>query len=260
MIPYILKTNKRAVGSEIHITSESHTVGIVGISTVLVNTIKLVEVSRRDSPTSSILIPGYTEVTSSIPGVGQFYVDYINGYITFNSSANGLSVNVTYWGRGSEVDAVDIDEVQEPVGIALDIDGTVTPNSLVFNVLTATNPASISVSNVDNYTGLIVIATSSTILTIPAPTNVASGRFFTILNKETSTKNITVDGNTIVIGFGATFLWSGNAWILISPTASSTGFPVFTSDPSSPFLGQIYFNSTNSQFSGWNGVNWVLLG
>jgi hypothetical protein len=126
-INYTSKQNKRVLGSELHIILEPHIVGIVGVNTVLANMIKLVEVPRQDTPTSSVLVLGYTETTTPTPGSGQFYVDYVNGYITFNASANGLPVNATYWGRGSEVDAVDVDELQGPVGVLANIDGTLSP-------------------------------------------------------------------------------------------------------------------------------------
>lgn len=126
-INYTSKQNARPLGQELLITGEMHTVGIIGVDTILANTVKLIEVPRQDLPISSISIPTYTETTSSIPGPGQFYVDYVNGYITFNASANGNIVSVTYYGKGSEIDSIDINELQGPVGVALTIAGAVTP-------------------------------------------------------------------------------------------------------------------------------------
>jgi len=160
-ISYRDKQNKRPLGQELHIFNESHTVGIVGVVTIEANTIKLVEVPRKDN-LSSVSIPGYTEVTTA-PSVGQFQVNYTTGYILFDSSAEGNTVLVTYWGRGSEVDAVDVNELQGPVGVALTFSGAVTPQQL-------------------------------------------------------------------------------------------------SSDPSIPQLGQIYFNTTTNQWTGWNGTIWVILG
>ena len=259
MIPYSTKVNRRPIGNEVLITAETHVIGIVGVSTVMANTVKLIEVPRQDI-VSSIVIPGYSETTNPSPGTGEFYVDYINGYLTFNASANGNTVQVTYYGKGSEVDAVDINEVQEPLSIGMDIDGTLTPKAVVYGVLTVVNPPSITTSNVDNYTGLVVVASSTVIVSIPTPTDVTTGRFFTILNKSTSTQSITVNGNVLLVGYGATFLWDGSAWLLISPIPGTTGVPVLASDPGSPFMGQIYFNSTSGQFIGWSGSSWVILG
>lgn len=256
-IPYSQKTNERPLGQELSIVNEAHTVGIVGVATILANMVKLIEVPSQNY---AITIPGYSVTTNPTPGNGQFYVDYVNGYLTFNSSANGNSVQVTYYGRGSEVDAVDIDEVQQPLSAAMDLDGTLTPSAIIYGVLTVTNPSSITTAQVNDYTGLVVIATAPTTLTIPSPSNTSTGRFFTVLNRSTSTHSISVNGNTLLIGYGATFLWDGLAWLLISPIPGTNGVPVDSSDPSSPFLGQIYFNSTSSQFIGWNGSAWVILG
>jgi len=260
MIPYSIKIDERPIGQELLITAEPHIVGIVGVATVEANMVKLVEVPLQSVPTSTVFVPGYSETTNPIPGVGMYYVDYVNGYLTFEASANGSPVQVTYYGRGSEIDAVDINELQEPVGIALNIDGTLTPNAIIFGVATVTNPAFIPVADVDNHTGLIITASAPVTVTIPAPTNVSAGRFFTVLNKSTSTQNISVNGNVLLIGYGATWLWDGSAWILISPIPGVNGIPVVSSDPASPFLGQVYFNSTSSQFIGWNGSTWVILG
>lgn len=260
MIPYSPKVNERPVGSELLISLEPHVVGIIGVATVVSNTVKLIEVPLQSTPTSTVVIPGYTETTNPTPGVGLFYVDYVNGYVTFNSSANGNSVQVTYYGRGSEIDAVDINELQEPVGIALDIDGAVTPNALIFGVLTVTNPVSITTSNVDDHTGLIIIASAPVVVTIPSPTNTSAGRFFTVLNSSTSTQNITVNGNSILIGYGASWLWDGSAWLLISPIPATSGIPIVATDPVSPFTGQVWFNSTSNQFIGYNGTVNVIIG
>jgi hypothetical protein len=256
-IPYSQKQNLRPVSMEVSIINEPHVVGIVGVATVMANTVKLIEVP---SPNHPVTVPGYTITTNPTPSIGFFYVDYVNGYLTFNSSANGVSVVVSYYGRGSEIDSIDINEVQEPLSVLATIDGTLTPNSIIYGVLTVTNPASITTSNVDNHTGLIVVASAPTTLTIPSPTNTTMGRFFTVLNKSTSTQSISVNGNTLLVSYGATWIWDGLAWLLVSPIPGTTGVPVVASDPSSPFQGQLYFNSTSNQFIGWNGSSWVVLG
>lgn len=260
MIPYTPKIDERPIGQELLITNETHTVGIIGVSTVDANMVKLIEVPLQSTPTSTVSIPGYAETTNPVPGVGFFYVDYVNGYITFNSSANGLVVQVTYYGRGSEIDAVDINELQEPVGIAMDIDGTLTPNAVIFGIISVSNPSFISQADVDTHTGLIIIATSSVNVTIPSPTDTTEGRFFTVLNSSTSTQNISIDGNSILIGYGATWLWDGHAWLLISPIPAVTGVPIVSIDPPTPFIGQVWFNSTSMQFIGYNGTTNVIIG
>lgn len=259
-INYNAKVNERAIGQELLITNETHTVGIVGVSTVDPNMIKLNEVPLQSTPTSTVSIPGYAETTNPVPGVGFFFVDYINGYVTFNPTAEGFVVQATYYGRGSEIDAVDINELQEPVGISMNIDGTLTPNGLIYGVISVTNPSFISQAQVDTHTGLIIIASSVVSVTIPAPTNTTEGRFFTIMNSSTSSQNITVNGDTLVIGYGATWLWDGFAWLLVSPIPAVNGISVVATDPPSPFIGQVWFNSTNMQFVGYNGTTKIILG
>lgn len=259
-INYTPKVNERPIGQELLISSEVHIVGIVAVATVEPDMIKLVEVPLQSTPTSTVSIPGYIETTSPTPGNGFFYVDYVNGYVTFNASANGNTVSATYYGRGSEIDAVDINELQQPVGIALDLDGTVTPDALIFGVITVTNPVSIPTVDVDTHTGLIIVASSPVSVTLPAPTNTLAGRFFTVLDSSTSTQNISINGNSILIGYGATWLWDGSAWLLISPIPATSGVPIVATDPVSPFTGQVWFNSTTMQFVGYNGTTKVIIG
>lgn len=256
-INYTSKTNARPLGQELLISNEAHTVGIVGVATVLANMVKLIEVPSQNF---AVTVPGYSITTNPTPGNGQFYVDYVNGYLTFNASANGNSVQVTYYGRGSEVDSVDIDEVQEPLSVAMNLDGTLTPSAIIYGVLTVTNPSSITTAQVNDFTGLVVVASGTTTLTIPSPSNTSTGRFFTVLNRSTSTHSISVDGNILLVGYGATFLWDGLAWLLVSPIPGQNGVPVLSSDPVSPFQGQIWFNTTSNQFLGYNGSSNVVLG
>ena len=161
-ISYNSKQNQRTIGDELQIYSEPHTIGITGLITSTPNEIRLLEVPLQTSP-STIVIPTFTEVTTT-PGTNEFLVDYANGRITFNAVQEGHSVSVTYKGRGSEFDAEDINEVQIPLGLIANIDG-----SLSSGVVT---PTSISTSITDNFTfpnnvtvngNLIVNGTTTTI-------------------------------------------------------------------------------------------------
>lgn len=138
-ILYDTKINQRAVGFESLVLGETHIVGIMGIGIVYSGKIKLTEVPLKESP-SSISIPGYVETTTSSPSATEFFVDYTLGYITFNTTQDGNTVNVTYKGRGSEVDAVDVNEVQIPLGIIANYDGTLT-NGIVTPLAISTNPS-----------------------------------------------------------------------------------------------------------------------
>jgi hypothetical protein len=132
-ISYISKVNQRTLGSELLIVNEIHTIGITGLNTIIPNQIRLIEVPKQEIP-STVIIPGFTEVTTA-PGTNEFKVDYGNGRIIFNASQNGNTVFVTYKGRGSVVDAEDVNELQQPLSIIANIDGTlsngiVRPNNI----------------------------------------------------------------------------------------------------------------------------------
>jgi len=140
-INYTQKTNQRPLGSEILILNESHIIGTTGIATSSPDEVRLREVPLQEVP-SSVAIPGFAEVTTA-PGTNEFQVDYENGRITFNATRNGETVFVTYEGRGSQVDAEDINELQDPVGVALQLDGEITPGHV--------KPLSISTNPSDNF-------------------------------------------------------------------------------------------------------------
>ena len=103
------KVNKRPAGFEELISNEPHTVPVS-----FPYVIRLIEVPNYNPPVETISIPGY-EMTTASPGPGQFQVNLIDGRITFHSSAAGADVVVTYFGLGSEVDALDINEVQDVI-------------------------------------------------------------------------------------------------------------------------------------------------
>ena len=136
MIPYTTKVGQRSVGFSI--SGETHVIGITGVATITPGLISLIEVPQGPAP--AITIPGYTEITVGSPVGTQFLVNYVTGTITFNVSQDGNSVSVSYIGLGSEIACTDINELQEPVGIALNIDGSLS-NGVVF-------PASISIESI----------------------------------------------------------------------------------------------------------------
>lgn len=489
-ISYVSKVNKRAIGSEVTIVNESHVVGIVGVNTVASGQVKLVETPLKEVP-STVIIPGLTEITTGSPGALEFLVDYVNGRITFNVSKDSDTVFVTYKGRGTVIDAVDVNELQQPVGVALNLDGTLSPGivrpvnistnisddftfpndvivtgdltvngttttlntetvtiedniillnsnivgaptvdagfeiergssanvkliwnetddawelqdtsgspiikaldtgvveistllisdvgsnanltfdidkdnngsgsefrwrtdnssvlmtlnesgnlslpgnvlttgsgtvnseggvvsnqltgrtvgvsirpfsnlveavklqnaagsttvldvdtvnnrvgvntvtpaasfhnsgSTVFGVTTASDPASILATIVDDNTGINITSTIAVSVTLPTPTDTTIGRFFTVLHNDTSTGTLSVDGSNIGVGKGSTFIWDSSAWI---PVGTTGGFEVLSSDPGSPVEGDTWYNSTDSQFKGQSSSGVVILG
>lgn len=199
-IAYSTKVNQRVLGTEPVIASESHIVGITGVNTSEPDFIKLIEVPLQDSP-SSIAISGFTEVTT-IPGTNEFLVDYANGRIQFHTSRNGQLVSVTYKGRGSVVDAVDINELQAPVGVALDLDGEITAGHV--------KPASISTNPSDN---------------------------FTFPNNLTVTGNLTVSGTTTTVNTATVTIEDPILQLNFGLAAANSGIQVERdSDPAVQFI------------------------
>ncbi len=60
---------------------------------------------------SGVSITDYTEVMSLPAQSGEFYVDWVMGYVYFHSADAGQVVNPQYFGRGSLIDATDINKI-----------------------------------------------------------------------------------------------------------------------------------------------------
>lgn len=110
---FLRKYNQRAAGSEIP-KSE-----IREIPSIFPYTIRLEEIPLLDE-SNEVLISGFTGVTTNSPNPGFFYSDYNTGYLTFNSSDAGTTVNPQYMGTGSLIDAMDVQPAiydGDPTGI-----------------------------------------------------------------------------------------------------------------------------------------------
>jgi hypothetical protein len=130
--------------------------------------------------------------------------------------------------------------------------------STIFGVDTATDPASISASQVDDYTGLIVETTGAVSLTVPSPTNTHQGRFFTVVHKDASTGTLQVDGKNINIGQGTTLMWSGTGWIPVG--GGSGSLALVAGDPATPNQGDMWLDTVTKQAKMYNGVDIVIMG
>ena len=79
----------------------------------LTKVLKLKEVPDDGTVNVKPVIPGLTETTTYPPLSGQFYVNYCTGYIEFHSDDVGSSISVSYWGKGSVVEADDINYIND---------------------------------------------------------------------------------------------------------------------------------------------------
>ena len=126
----------------------------------------------------------------SVPGPGQFFVNYFNGSVQFGDP--GATVVITYQGVGSVVLAETINNMNTYIIAAAGLPLAINPSSDLTNFI------------------------------------------FT---------NVTVTGTLVA--------------------QAATSFDIVTvvsSDPVSPVLGQIWINTTDHQFKGYNGTSTVILG
>ncbi len=94
----------------------------------------------------------------------------------------------------------------------------------------ATDPltnAAVSTAIVDAYGGTVITLTAAgNAQTIQSPTITSAGKTFTVINNNTSTDTIAVNGVTIPVGKAQTFVWDGTAWIEIDLGITTLPVPV----------------------------------
>jgi len=90
---------------------------------------------------------------------------------------------------------------------------------------TATDPAidaAVTTAIIDLNSGTVItLTTAGNSQTLGAPTDTTAGRKFFVLNNDTSTNSITVNGTTVGAGQYAEFRWDGTAWMFTSGGAAS---------------------------------------
>jgi hypothetical protein len=60
-------------------------------------------------------ITGLTETLSYPPSAGQFYVNYNNGHLAFNSNESGNTYDIKYWKKGTLVEAEEINYLYDRI-------------------------------------------------------------------------------------------------------------------------------------------------
>ena len=153
------------------ISNEQHTIKDMGHGFY---GIRLKEAPKQED-TFYISIPGFTEIESGEPTATQFIMDYEknSGYAKFHSSKNGTTVNVTYKGKGSVVEAAiinqhrQLNELDHP-------DGCVTTAKLANDAVTLDKVNDTDQENLrkDNAKGLCVEVRSDD------PSNPENGRIW----------------------------------------------------------------------------------
>lgn len=217
-ISFTVKTNRRQAGQELAISNEAHTVSLVSPFVV-----KLIEVPLLEA-VSSVFVPGYIETSSTSPSTGRFFINYSTGYLTFNATAAGAAVLVSYKGQGSIVDATDIDDIQTTL---------------------------VSVANE-------VVDARGSLLSLDSRLDVSLNTDGTLASGVVHPSSISgLIGDDFVFPHDVTVTGT----LSVGAVAASTlSFPVLAVDPISPSVGQVWYNSVSQQFVGQSGSGIVVLG
>ena len=134
--------------------------------------------------------------------------------------------------------------------------GTPTPSgtlhnagSTVLGMTTASNTAATYTPaaefSVNAYSGLVLTqTTTAAAVTLPSPTNTATGRVFTLTNSSASTHTVTVGNKTIPPSNSCVFTWdaASSSWFT-APTSSTTMFASFST---AQVLTETYYGYTLS--------------
>jgi hypothetical protein len=90
------------------------------------------------------------------------------------------------------------------------------PSSTALSMATSTDPATsaaVTTTIVNAYGGVVITTTTTgNAQTIASPTITTAGKIFTVVNNDTSTNSIVVNGVTITAGSSVSFIWDGTAW------------------------------------------------
>lgn len=244
---------------------------------------------RENPKQEQLTIPTGTTVTQvpggpfievfGTPAAGQFVVNYTNATVTFNSVDVGKNVLISYTATGSVVHAAHVNNISKPfVPFYNKLNGIVPDGGVDF-----TFPNDVTVTGNLNIIGIVNREGTEVI-------NIRDQIIFLNQNVVADTGNV---GLEVSIGNAAQgsitnpqFLWNeaSSTWLINStssgPYAPSTGavFKVYnkggvqvtrlTTTQETALVGTLgvndgglqWFNTTTSQFMGWNGTITVILG
>jgi hypothetical protein len=77
--------------------------------------IELIEVPDDGSVNQKPVINNFTETTTYPPNSGEYYVNYHTGYIAFNNTDTGTTIDINYYCKGSLVEAQDINYLYDKI-------------------------------------------------------------------------------------------------------------------------------------------------
>lgn len=271
------RVNKRVLGEELSIVDELHV-----IPATAPYVIKLIEVPLEELPSSvdtTVNLVPFNETTTNVL-TGEFKVDYSIGTVTFHSTAAGGTARVSYKGRGSIVAAEDVNELQDALesvfnevetarGTELNLDTRLDVSlnengTLVDGIVT---PSKISTSITDDFTFPNDVTINGDLNVIGSSTMVVNE---TVQNDLTVTDELIVNGNSS-LGNQNTDTTTVKGEVIIDSSlgtgiqfnqkeAKQLVIEVMAGNPGSPVQGQIWFDTTVSQWKGYNGTSIVIIG
>jgi len=220
-------------------------------------------------------VPGgpFVEVSSS-PATGQFTPNYTTGKITFNTADAGLNMSISYNALGSVVTAAHVNNVITPLTPFFNKLDTIVPDAPATPVFTFPNDVNIlgdlNVTGVVNKTAAEVLDLTDDILLMnsgqgPGPDvgleidrgGAAQGdplhpQFLWIEANDTWDFLSTSSGPTGSAGFQLFSVRdSGGVQVTRLTTAQET---TLVGGLGATDGGLMWFNTTTSQFKGWNGT------
>ena len=211
----------------------------------------------------------YSETLSPIPGVGQFYVNYANGTVSFNAADATTTVLISYTGRGSIVRAEHINNIIYPLVPFYNNLIGVTSDGSNFSFGTVTITGNLTLNGVINETPSGILEVDNPILLLDrvhtgSPINIGieiarSG------NPEGSATNPQLVWNETnkqwnfnSTSAGPTSTWEyplltvydkGGMKPTVLTTTQETALTATLSSPADD--GLMWFNSTTGNWSGW---------
>jgi hypothetical protein len=83
-----------------------------------------------------------------------------------------------------------------------------------FSITDPAENAAVTTAIVDQYSSVIITTTgAANAQTLQDPTNVTNIKRFTVMNNDTSTDPVTVNGTALAAGNARYFIWDGDAWV-----------------------------------------------
>lgn len=103
------------------------------------------------------------------------------------------------------------------------VDAFISPDIVYYAVTDPAKNAAVTTDIIDDYAGVVITTTTTgKAQTLQTPTDTVTGKTFTVVNNDTSTNSIAVNGITLAAGDAQMFFWDSSAWIAIENVYATT--------------------------------------